>query len=374
EVESALAAHPGVLQAAAVVREDQPGDQRLTAYVTAAPGAQLDSAELRRHATRKVPEYMVPSAVVVLDALPLTPNGKVNRKALPAPAAPEAAPTAHALRTPQEEILCGLFAEVLGVPDVGAHDNFFELGGHSLLATRLASRIRSVLGVEVEIRLLFSAPTVAELAARLDTGAGVRPALLPVARPERIPLSFAQRRLWFLQRIEGPSPTYNMPQAIRLSGALDVDALRLALADVVTRHESLRTVFAEESGDPYQVVLDAGAAVPELIVKETDEAALDAALNTAAHHLFDLSAELPFRAELFVLGPDEHVLSLLLHHIAADGWSIGVLARDVSTAYRARVAGDPLPWSVLPVQYVDYTLWQRELLGDEGDAGSVVGR
>nr|WP_271220665.1 non-ribosomal peptide synthetase [Streptosporangium carneum] len=370
EIEARAAAAADVARCAVVVREDQPGDRRLVAYAVAAEGASVVPAVLRARLAEELPDYMVPSAVVVLDELPLTVNGKVDRRALPAP---EAAVSGRAPRDPREEILCGLFAEVLGVAGVGIDDGFFDLGGHSLLATRLAGRVRSVLGVEMAIRQVFETPTVAGLAAALSGGgqsrAGVR-AVTP--RPERVPLSFAQRRLWFLHRLEGPSATYNVPVALRLSGVLDAEALRAALGDVVARHESLRTVFAEDEAGPYQRVLPVEAARPVLETATCDEAELEAALGRAARYAFDLSAEIPVRARLFELGAEEHVLVLVMHHIATDGWSMPLLARDLSAAYAARAEGGAPAWSPLPVQYADYTLWQQEMLGSEDDPGSVV--
>ncbi|GLX51530.1 non-ribosomal peptide synthetase [Streptomyces hygroscopicus subsp. hygroscopicus] len=371
EVEAALAAHPEVGQVAVLVREDRPGDRRLVAYVTPGQGGAPDAADLRGFAARRLPEHMVPSALVVLDALPLTPNGKVDRRALPVPEYGGEG-TYRAPRTPQEEILCGLFADVLGVGDVGIEDGFFDLGGHSLLAIRLISRIRAVLGAELSIRNLFQAPTVAGIAGNLDTG-GTRPVLGPRPRPAVLPLSAAQRRLWFLARMEGPSATYNAPLSLRLRGALDTSALRAALSDVVGRHEALRTVFPEQDGEPFQRVLPAAEAVPELHVRNcADEDALAAAVRQAEHCVFDLSAELPVRAFLFGVGAREHVLVLVVHHIATDGWSLAPLMRDLATAYEARCGGGEPRWSALPVQYADYTLWQKELLGAAEDPGSRI--
>ncbi|MDB6013835.1 MAG: cyclic nucleotide binding protein, partial [Gammaproteobacteria bacterium] len=277
EIEAALLRHPQVAQAAALVREDTPGEKRLVGYVTArstpaaaeaaaaddtqaaeptltsAPPAAvppLDPASLRQQLAQSLPDYMVPAVIVVLEGLPLTANGKLDRKALPAPefnTAPWRAP-----RTPQEEILCALFAETLHLPRVGIHDHFFELGGHSLLATRLVSRIRTTLGVELSLRTLFEAPTVAALAPQLGHAQRAALPLQPQCRPPQIPLSFAQRRLWFLNRMEGPSATYNIVIALRLSGTLSPGALAAALQDLLARHESLRTIFPDTPDTPYQ--------------------------------------------------------------------------------------------------------------------------
>ncbi|MFH8348636.1 amino acid adenylation domain-containing protein [Streptomyces sp. NPDC018045] len=385
EVEQALGAHPAVRQAAVAARADRTGDLRLTGYVVPAADAarQTLAAELRRDLLARLPEYLVPSVITVLDALPLTPNGKVDRKALPAPDPARTGSDAggRAPRSPQEEILCELYADLLGVPGVGIDDSFFALGGHSLLATRLVSRVRAVLGVELPIAALFEAPTVEALVERLGLStARTRSALRPMPRPEVLPLSYAQRRLWFQYRLEGPSPTYNIPLMLRIAGPVDEEALRAALGDLLARHESLRTVFRETGGTPQQVVLDPATdpdAFGILSVTEDvpdDPAAFRALLKEAARHRFDLTADLPLRVKLFRTGPDENVLLLLLHHIAGDGWSMAPLSRDVAAAYDARRAGRAPQWAPLPVQYADYTLWQRDHLGDPEDTDSVYGR
>ncbi|HLB78054.1 MAG TPA: condensation domain-containing protein, partial [Candidatus Dormibacteraeota bacterium] len=361
EIEAALLRHPAVAQAALLARQDSPGDQRLVAYVT--PGS-LDPAALRHHLALSLPDYMLPAAILSLDSLPLTPNGKLDRKALPAPDY-SAVGEWHAPGTPQQEILCSLFAETLGVARVGIHDNFFDLGGHSLLATRLISRIRSSLGVELSIRILFEAPSVAALAERLTGADAAGPALQAVVRPAEIPLSFAQRRLWFLNRMEGPSATYTIPIALRLTGPLARAALQAALGDLLERHENLRTVFPETRGIPRQQILDAASLSLQAV--EVEESELAEAISAAARPGFELTSELPWRAHLFALGPEEHVLLVLIHHIAGDGWSLGPLVADLSAAYEARSRGMRPDLPPLPVQYADYTLWQHERLRQESD-------
>ncbi|MGH3426519.1 MAG: condensation domain-containing protein, partial [Mycobacteriales bacterium] len=319
EIETVLTTHPDVAHTAVIAREDRPGDKRLVAYVVAA-GEGYRPDVLREYARERLPEYMVPTALVILDTLPLTPNGKLDRAALPAPE-PGSTGTGRAPRTPQEQILCELFAEVLGVPTVGVDDDFFNLGGHSLLATRLIARTRATLDVELGLRTLFDTPTPAGIAARLDDAGPARPALTRYERPDPLPLSFAQRRLWFLHQLDGPSATYNIPLALHLSGPLDREALHTALSDVITRHESLRTIFPQTSGVPRQQILDPQTAHPPLKVTPTSETELPQALKTAVQHGFTLETEPPIRAELFALTPDEHVLLIVVHHIAADGWS-----------------------------------------------------
>ncbi|WP_030893719.1 non-ribosomal peptide synthetase, partial [Streptomyces sp. NRRL S-474] len=322
EVEAALLAHPDIAQAAAVVREDRPGDRRLVGYVVPRAGVAreaVDGVDPAALTGGQLPEYMVPSAVVAVDALPLTVTGKLDQRALPAPRVWHAR-EGRAPRTPHEEVLCGIFADVLGVPSVTVDDDFFALGGHSLLATRLVSRARTALDVELRIHTLFDHPTVAALAGRLPSGGTARPALGVRSRPHRLPASYAQQRLWFLGQLEGPSATYDIPMAVRLTGAVDVVALAAALRDVVERHESLRTVFPPDRGGvPYQRVLGMAEVGELLTVTRVAPAELGRELAARADHLFDLSSEVPLRVWLFEVAPRESVLLLVVHHIAGDG-------------------------------------------------------
>ncbi|MEV7116798.1 amino acid adenylation domain-containing protein, partial [Streptomyces anulatus] len=372
EVRAAVAAHPQVAQAGVVARQEATGDTLLAAYVVGVEGAVGLPASVREFAGQRLPGYMVPSSVMVLDALPLTVNGKLDRTALPAPE--YAIGTGRGPASLQEELLCGVFAQVLGLEKVGVDDDFFALGGHSLLATRLMSRIRTVLGVEVPLRVLFDAPTVAALASRLTDADTARVALTAGDRPERVPLSYGQRRLWFLGQLEGPSATYNVPVALKLLGRLDQEALNEALLDVIGRHEVLRTVFPLVDDEPYQHVLPVVGLAWRLSVADMEAEALDSAVAEAAGHLFDLASELPIKACLFRTAPEEQVLVVTIHHVASDGWSTGVLARDISVAYAARYAGRAPDWAPMPVQYADYALWQRGLLGDERDPESMISR
>ncbi|OZM72910.1 non-ribosomal peptide synthetase [Amycolatopsis antarctica] len=377
EIESVLSTHPDAGPLAVLVREDQPGDKRLIAYVVPAEGARFDAAALRQHLAARLPEYMVPAAVIELETLPLTGNGKLDKRALPAPDfAAGADSVSRAPRTIVEELLAGIFADVLGVDAVGVDDSFFDLGGHSLLATRLVSKIRSTLDVELSIRSVFQSPTIAELARVAEGATGARRAIEVRERPEVLPLSFAQRRLWFLNQLEEDGAAYNIPLTLRLTGTLDIGALLAAFGDVVARHEPLRTLFDELDGLPRQQVVDADRARTMLAgaVSTTDlgEDELAGAVAAATAHRFDLSGELPVRLWVFRPAADEWVLTLVVHHIAGDGWSFTPLMHDLERAYRARLEGRAPEYTPLPVQYADYTLWQRTVLGSEEDGESVA--
>ncbi|MCX5340138.1 non-ribosomal peptide synthetase [Streptomyces atratus] len=371
EVEARLREQPGVKGAVATMTTGPGGLPRLVAHVV----GDADPRAVREALARALPDHLVPSAVHALDAIPLTPNGKTDRKALVTPEEPGGPATAgRAPRTAQEELLCMLFADVLGVGRVGVDENFFELGGHSLLATRLVSRIRSVLGLEARVAAVFEAPTPAALAARLTATGRPRPGLVRRDRPEALPLSHVQRGLWFINRLETTQGTYNIPFVVRLTGELDTRALEAAFAAVVARHESLRTVFPEVDGEPRQVVLDPAAAAPALTVVDTVGHDPAAPIARAAGEGFDLVTQPPLRTTLLRTGEREHVLVVVVHHIAGDGWSSAPLARDLSEAYAAALDGETPAWAPLPVQYADYALWQNELLGDDSDPDSLISR
>ncbi|WP_344097334.1 amino acid adenylation domain-containing protein, partial [Streptomyces stramineus] len=369
EIQTALAAHPAVAQAAVIARDTAHGKRLLGYVVPAGPagpagGAAADPEALRAHLAERLPAHMVPSAILTLDALPRTANDKLDHRALPDPE--PTAGTAH--RTPataREAVLCALFQDVLGLETQPSADaDFFELGGHSLLAGRIAARIREAVDEGVSLADVFRNPTPAALAALVgDAPASPaapadRPELVPVPRTDRMPLSPAQKRLWFMYRLEGPSPTYNIPLLLTLNGPVDEGALRLALADLTERHETLRTVYPATDNEPYQRILTPEGARPEL-----HTAPLDGDRTEAVRHCFDLATEPPLRATLFTDGAERHTLLLLLHHIAGDGASTTPLARDLAIAYAARAAGAAPELRPLPVQYTDHTAWRERLLG-----------
>jgi amino acid adenylation domain-containing protein len=375
EIEATLRSHPRVRDGVVLVREDLPGSPMLVGYlVTGAEGAP-EPAELREYLAEKLPEYMVPSAFVCLDELPLSPNGKVDRKALPAPERTRAATGgADAPTDPVEELLAGIWAEVLGLDGVGVNDDFFTLGGHSLLATQVASRLRGAFGVELPLRALFEAPTVAGLArlvrAARTGGAAPPPSLVAVPRTGDLPLSFAQQRLWFIDQLEPGSPAYNIPLALRLTGALDPNVLARTFAEVVRRHEGLRTTFAVRGGEPVQEIaplLELPLPVLDLsaLPDEEREARLREALGEEARRPFDLGRGPLLRLTLWRLGEHDHALGVTLHHIVSDGWSLGVLLREVAALFGAFTQGLPSPLPELPVQYADFAVWQRRWLQGE---------
>ncbi|GAA2015700.1 hypothetical protein GCM10009799_49830 [Nocardiopsis rhodophaea] len=376
EVAAELEIHPGVRQAAVVADASGPGGtKRLIGYT--ACGEEL-LTELRDHLKARLPDYMVPAALVAVDALPLTVNGKLDVRALPAPAF-AAAQESRPPRTPEERELCALFAEALGVEQVGIDDDFFDLGGHSLLATRLIARARTALGAELAIRDLFEAPTVADLVRRAqgdgsEERTAPRPALVAADRPAELPLSHAQQRLWVIQQLEGTSAAYNFPLVLRMRGGLDIDAWCAALGDVVARHEALRTLIGERDGVPFQRVVPAEQARPEIAARSAHEDEVREIVSDAVARPFDLTRELPLRATIAEIAPEDHVVVLLLHHITTDEWSDRPFLRDLAAAYAARRDGGAPDWEPLPVQYADYALWQRRLLGDAADPGSRAAR
>jgi amino acid adenylation domain-containing protein len=377
EIEAVLGSHPAVREAVVSVREDTHGDKRLIAYLVLEPGASLGVGELRGYLKERLPEYMVPTAYVFLDSLPLTPNGKLDRRALPAPdaARPELEETLTAPRTVTEERLAALFAQVLGLKEVGIYDNFFDLGGHSLLATQVVSRVREAFQVEVPLDTLFEAPTVEGLAESIDAHLRAHGNLKPirlerVARTGTLPLSYAQQRLWFIHQLEPDSPAYNIPLAVRLTGHLDPSALARSLSEIVRRHEALRTTFSLHDARPYQLIHP--PAPIELPL--TDLSALPGAeREQAAQRIAEEEARLPFdlgrgpllRARLLRLDAEEHVLLFTTHHIVSDGWSLGVLVREVGALYGAYSRGEESPLEELEIQYADYAAWQRGWLTGE---------
>ncbi|MFI2475733.1 amino acid adenylation domain-containing protein [Nocardia xishanensis] len=424
EIESALASDPAVHQAAVTVYTDPAVGELLVGYVVphgtgsneakaadaevrdaqargvesfeakaadaeahevAAVDAQTDGAEpsnvatidldaLKTSLAQRLPSYMVPSALVVLDALPRTANGKLDRNALPAPDI--RAGRFREPNTPTERVVADTFGELLGVPRVGLDDNFFALGGNSLIATRIAARLGAALDTRVPVRMVFDAPTVVELAEAVRTAAaapGPRPG--PRHRPARIPLSAAQRRMWFLNRYDPASPAHNVPIAAEVDGDLDPAVLQTALMDVLARHESLRTVYpVDAEGEPYQDIRGLAEAYVPVRVSDADPDAVPGRVAAAIAEGFDLTVELPIRVSLLRLGPRRAVLVVVMHHIASDGWSLAPLTRDVMMAFMARRAGAAPYWSPLPLQYADYALWQRELLGTDDDPDSVAHR
>ncbi|HYO54438.1 non-ribosomal peptide synthetase, partial [Archangium sp.] len=376
EIESALGQHPEVKQAAVLVRKDGESPERLVAYVVAREGQKAETGALRAFLEERLPEYMVPSVFMALEALPLTTHGKVDRKALPAPEASGAEERAYvAPRTPTEQLLASLWAQVLHTDKVGLHDNFFELGGHSLLATQVTSRVRSSFGVELPLRALFEAPTLEALASRLDSasreGQGLKlPPPRPVARTGGLPLSFAQQRLWFIEQLEPGLPTYHIPLALSMEGTLDVSALERSFQELVRRHESLRTTFHSTEQEAIQVIHpEVSLPLPVVDLSQLPRAEQEAQVlrltAEEAQRPFELSRGPLLRVKVLRLAREEHVLVLVMHHIVTDGWSINVLLRELSELYPVFAAGGVPALPALALQYADYAVWQRQWLRGE---------
>ncbi|MFD2168469.1 amino acid adenylation domain-containing protein [Tumebacillus lipolyticus] len=377
EIEANLAQHPDVQKAVVIAREDVPGDKRLVAYVETSAET---TADLAPYLKTKMPEYMIPSAILKLERLPLTANGKVDKKALPMPDRTEwALETQYiAPRNDWEESVAKIWAEVLHLDQVGVHDNFFDLGGHSLLATQLMSRIHSEFGVKLPLRLLFAeASTVEKLAQQIErqareasAGQGETAQIRPMPRAGKLPLSFAQQRLWFIDRFEPGSSLYNVPTGVRLRGTLQVAALRQALQEIVNRHEVLRTSFSLVDGEPVQVIApESVLLLPFADLRDIPEADREAQAMRLVHEEagtpFDLEKASLVRAKLLQLAEEEHILLITIHHIVTDGWSMGVLIQEFSALYTAFVQGQPSPLQPLSIQYADFAQWQRDWLQGE---------
>ena len=379
EIEEVLMTHPTVQTAAVIAREDKPGDKRLVAYfvVDQKSDHEPTTSELYSFLKEKLPEYMVPSFFMMMEALPLTPNGKINRKALPAPeqGRPELGRAFIAPRTPVEQLVADIMAQVLELEKVGVHDDFFELGGHSLLGVKLQSRIRGTFEIELPLRDLFENPTVAQLAtviekAKLTDQEFEAPPIEPVSRDLELPLSFSQQRLWFLDQLEPNSPFYNIPTALRLSGKLNIDALEKSLAEIIRRHESLRTTFKAVRGKPHQVIaenfeLNIDKVDLSAIAAEEREAEVLRLAKEDAQKPFDLSNGPLLRVALMSLDEEENVILFNMHHIISDGWSVGVLIQEVAALYQSFSENKPSTLPELPVHYADFAYWQRNWL--QGD-------
>ena len=373
EIETRLAGHPAVREAVVIAREDTPGDKRLVAYYTSNEEHDVPGVEqLRSHLAAVLPEHMVPAAYVRLESLPLTPNGKLDRKALPAPDGEAYATRGY--EAPQGEIeekLAAIWAEVLKLDRVGREDNFFSLGGHSLLAVRVVTRLRHALGVEVAIRDLFAHPVLADLAAVLHGAAHAElPLIAATGRGERLPLSFAQQRLWFLAQMDGVSETYHIPFGLRLKGDLNRTALRQSLDRILARHEALRTTFVFVEEQPVQRIGDGEASCFLLIEHDLREhgdaqAELARLVSWEAGAPFDLEAGPLIRGRLIRLAEDEHALLITMHHIVSDGWSMGLLLDELGKLYSAFLRGQDDPLPPLGIQYADYALWQRQWIEGE---------
>ncbi len=372
EIESTLSTHPQIEQTVVICREDTPGDKRLVAYIVSSERS-LSSTELQPYLLSKLPEYMVPSAFVFLETIPLTANGKIDRKALPAPDT-ELTKTSEYTppQNPTQEIIANILAEVLTVTSVGIHDNFFVLGGHSLLAIKVISRIKQFLSAEISVKDLFESPTIAELEQLIQNSTQQQtPPIEPIPRNgELLPLSWAQERIWFIDQLEGESATYNVPKALRITGNLNYDALTSAMTEIVRRHEVLRTRFESIDGTPVQVV------EPDINfqVQVTDwqhlpstqqEVDLPKYAQQEAAKSFNLNTAPLLRVNLVKLSETESLLLVTIHHIICDAWSFEVLIKELSILYTAYIQGETSPLTELPIQYADFSVWQRQWLKEQ---------
>ncbi len=376
EIDSVILSAPGIDDAVTVVAPTPAGGALVT-YVTASDV--VDAEALRAHAAEALPTYMVPDAFMVLDSIPLTTNGKLDRRALPSPIL-ASTKVFRPPTTPTEGKVAAVLADILGSGPLGLDDNFFHLGGNSLVATTAVARLTEATGVKMPLRALFDHPTVSGIAATIERAAQTPDAdgIQVVARPAVLPLAPAQQRLWFLNRVAPESGAYNIPLAVSLRGAVDPDALSAAIVDVVTRHESLRTVFPQIGDNATQKVLGLGEGIAGLESIDVERGSLEGVIFEFSSAGFDLVRERPVRYLLITVaaekeGDDEEaVLVVVLHHMVADGWSLAPLAADLTGAYAARVGGNSPQWAPLPVQYADYTLWHREHLGDTASTGSLA--
>ncbi|MBE8992053.1 amino acid adenylation domain-containing protein, partial [Nostoc sp. LEGE 12450] len=379
EIEAVMSQYSDVQVCCVIAREDTPGDKRLVSYIVPQAEQTPTVSVLRQFLKEKLPEYMVPSAIVILESLPLTPNGKIDRRALPAPEpSSELSEKYVAPRTPIEEILSLIWQQVLKVELVGRHDNFFELGGHSLLATQLISRVRSSLKVELPLRSLFVAPTIAQLSPNIQRlqQQGLElsaPPILKRAENAELPLSYAQQRLWFLDQFEPNSASYNIPFGLRLVGTLNVSALEQSLIEIIHRHEALRTNFVTVDGQAAQIIqteMNWSVAVVDLqhLPQTEQKTAAQQLVQQQAIEPFDLASDALIRATLVMLSPTEQWLSLCMHHVVSDGWSMTVFVQELTTLYNAYSIGQPslprrgTPLLPLPIQYADFAIWQRQWL------------
>ncbi|HVI73135.1 MAG TPA: condensation domain-containing protein, partial [Pyrinomonadaceae bacterium] len=377
EVETVLRSHPAVSSCVVIARDEKGGERRLLAYLVSSEQPAPSVTQLRSFMGEKLPEYMIPSVFIELEELPLTANGKVDRRALPAPAGERMLPEQEfaAPRTAVEELLCSIWAEVLQVERAGIHDNFFALGGHSLTAMQVVARVRQCFGIELPLRSLFELGTISALARSLeammrDSAEISLPPLERVSRDEAPPLSFAQQRLWFIHQLSPESTIYNIPYAIRLTGELNVAALEQTFVEIVRRHEVLRTTFSTVDGQPVQVIADSVAPVLKKIdlseMHETEsEEELQEYIKDDIRQPFDLDRGPLLRATLIKLSHHQHVLLCVTDHIVSDGWSTGILIREMTDLYRSFARGELSTLPDLPLQYGDFAYWQQSWLRGE---------